>query len=55
MLSLGEDVTIQWLKSIFDVIWATELVPVDRQSQPLVRLYKKGSRIICDNYRDIAL
>ena len=50
MLSLGEDVTIQWLKSIFGVIWATELVPSDWQSQLLVPLHEKGSHTICDNY-----
>ena len=33
MLSLGGEVTICWLKSIFDTIWATESVPEDWQSQ----------------------
>ncbi|MDA8001968.1 MAG: reverse transcriptase domain-containing protein [Alphaproteobacteria bacterium] len=55
MLSLGEDATIYWLKSIFDAIWVTESVPMDWQSQLLVPLHKKGSRTICDNYRGIAL
>ena len=55
MLSLGGDVTVRWLKAIFDIIWATESVPEDWQSQLLVPLHKKGSRTICDNYRGIAL
>ena len=55
MLSLGGEVTIRWLKSIFDTIWATESVPEDWQSQILVPLHKKGSRTSCDNYRGIAL
>ena len=55
MLSLGGDVTVRWLKAIFDTIWATESVPEDWQSQLLVPLHKKGSRTICDNYQDIAL
>ena len=41
MLSLGEDVTIQWLKSMFDVILATELALTDWHSQLLVPLHKK--------------
>ena len=41
MLSLGEDVTIQWLKSMFDVILATELVLADWHSQLVVLLHKK--------------
>ena len=44
MLSLGGEVTIHWLKSIFDTIWATESVLEDWQSQILVPLRKKGSR-----------
>ena len=52
MLSLGGEVTIHWLKPIFDTIWATESVTEDWQSQILVPLHKKGSRT---NYRGIAL
>ena len=55
MLSLGKDASIHWLKSIFDAIWATESVPTDWHSQPIVPLHKKGSHTICDNYRGIAL
>ena len=55
MLSLGGEVTIRWLKSIFDTIWATESVSEDWQSQILVPLHKKGSRTSCDNYCGIAL
>ena len=55
MLSLGEDVTTHWLKSIFDVMWANQLVPANWQSQLLVPLHKKGSRTICDNSSGIAL
>ena len=55
MVSLGGEVTIRWLKSIFDTIWVTESVPEDWQSQTLVPLHKKGSRTSCDNYRGIAL
>ena len=55
MLSLGGEVTVHWLKPIFDTIWATESVPEDWQSQILVPLHKKGSRTSCDNYRGIAL
>ena len=32
MLSLGWDVTVRWLKAIFDTIWATESFPEDWQS-----------------------
>ena len=45
MLSLGGEVTICWLKSIFDTIWATESVPEEWQSQILVPLHKKGIAI----------
>ena len=38
MLSLGWDVTVRWLKAIFDTIWATESFPEDWQSQLLVPL-----------------
>ena len=55
MLSLGGGETICWLKLIFDTIWETESVPRDWQSQLLVPLHKKGSRIICDKYCGIAL
>ena len=55
MLSLGGEVTIRWLKSIFDTIWATESVPEDWRSQILVPLHKKDSCPSCDNYRGIAL
>ena len=55
MLSLGEDASIHWLKSIFDAIRATESVPTDWHSQLIMPLHKKGSRTICDNYRGIAL
>ena len=55
MLSLGRDVTVRWLKAIFDAIWATESVPEDWLSQLLVPLHKKAIWTICDNYRGIAL
>ena len=55
MLSLGQDASIHWLKSIFDAIWATEPVPTDWRSQLIVPLHKKGSRTICDNYHGIVL
>ena len=36
MLNLGGEESIRWLKSIFDSIWETKLVPEDWQSQLLV-------------------
>ena len=51
MLSLGGEVTIPWLKSIFDTIWATVSVTEDWQSQILVPLHKKGSHTSSENYR----
>ena len=41
----NHDLSSPWLKSIFDTIWATESVPEDWQSQILMPLHKKGSRI----------
>ena len=43
ILSLGGGETIRWLKSKFDIIWETESVSRDWQSQLLEPLHKKGS------------
>ena len=55
LLLLGADETVKWLKLIADQIWVEEKVPSDWTKQITVPIFKKGSRLKCDNFRGISL
>ena len=49
------DETVRWLKLIVDQIWVEEKVPSDWTILITVPIFKKGSRLECDNFRGISL
>ena len=52
---LGEE-GIQWLTSLFNVIWRTHIMPEEWRSSTLIPIYKnKGDAQVCGNYRGIKL
>ena len=55
LLLLGADETVRWLKLIAGQIWVEEKVPSDWTKQITVPIFKKGSRLKCDNFRGISL
>ncbi|CAF1316375.1 unnamed protein product [Adineta steineri] len=55
LLKAGGEPVIHWLHGIFVDIWKKELMVQDWNLAILIRLYKKGEKQICDNYRRISL
>ena len=43
------------LTKLIEQIWAKEAVPQDFKDANIIKLYKKGKRSVCDNYRGISL
>ena len=43
------------LTKLIKVIWQKEEVPQDFKDANIIKLYKKGKRSVCDNYRGISL
>ena len=43
------------LTKLIEQIWAKETVPQDFKDANIIKLYKKGKRSVCDNYRGISL
>ena len=50
LLLLGADETVRWLKLIADQIWVEEKIFSDWTKQITVPIFKKGSRLKCDNF-----
>ena len=46
---------LRWLKLIADQIWVKKKVPSDWTKQITVPIFKKSSRLECDNFRGISL
>ncbi|CAF1203414.1 unnamed protein product [Adineta steineri] len=55
LLKAGGEPVIHWLYGIFVDIWKNEVMVQDWNLAILIRLYKKGEKQICDNYRGISL
>ena len=47
--------TVQCLEKLFAAIWDQETVPTEWNKGLIVKILKKGSRVVCDNYRGITL
>ena len=52
VLKAGGEVTIQWLVSLFNMVWEKG---VDWRDAIIVPVHKKGNRLECTNYRGISL
>ena len=51
----GGDTQLQKSTYIFCRIWHDEVIPQQLKYASIIRLYKKGNRQLCDNYRGISL
>ncbi len=45
----------RWIHRVINKIWESEDIPEDRLRTIVVRLFKKGDKSICDNWRVISL
>ncbi|CAF1118390.1 unnamed protein product, partial [Didymodactylos carnosus] len=55
LLKAGGEPVIRWLFEIFTDVWKNEEMVEDWSLALLIRLYKKGEKQLCDNYRGISL
>lgn len=55
LLQAGGTAVLQWLQMLFVDIWEKEEMVENRNLAILIRLFKKGDKKICDNYRGISL
>ena len=51
----GGDMLLQKLTYLFCRMWDEEVIPQQLKDAPIIRLYKKGNRQVCVNYRGISL
>ena len=51
----GGDMLLQKLTYISCRMWDEEVIPQQLKDASIIRLYKKGNRQLCDNYRGISL
>ena len=55
LLKIGGDTAVEWITKLCVLIWDKEEIPKDWVRQVVIPLHKKGSRLVCDNYRGISL
>ena len=55
MLKAGGMVAAEWLHRVIEVAWAKGEVANDWKKAVIVPLHKKGSKMVCSNYRGISL
>ena len=55
VLKAGGEVTIQWLVSLFNMVWEKGVAPRDWRGAIIVPLHKKGNKMEFANYREISL
>ena len=55
MLKAGGMVAADWLHRVIEVAWAKGEVVNDWKKAVIVPLHKKGSKMVCSNYRGISL
>ena len=55
MLKAGDMVAAEWLHRVIEVAWAKGEVVNDWKKAVIVPLHKKGSKMVCSNYRGINL
>ena len=55
MLKVDGKITIGVLHDLFSRIWRQEIIPEDWSKGLIVKLPKKGNKMICDNWRGITL
>jgi len=55
MLKALDIVGLSWLTRLVNVAWRSGTVPVERQTEVVVPIFKKGDRRVCSNYRGITL
>ena len=51
----GGDTLLQRMTDMFCRMWDKEVIPQQLKDASIIRLYKKGNRQLCDNYRGIYL
>ena len=51
----GGDTLLHKLTDLFRRMWDEEVIPQQLKDTSIFRLYKKGNRQLCDNYRGISL
>ena len=55
LLKAGPTELFDWLSELLQQVWSSGRVPQDWKDSVLVPVFKKNDRLICDNYRGIAL
>ena len=55
LLKLGGDTVLECFTYLCGLIWDEEVVPKEWVRQVVVPIHKKGSKLLCDNYRGISL
>ena len=55
MLKAGGDIVVEWMHKIVNTAWRSGKVPGDWRKALVIPVHKKGSKLICKNYRGISL
>ena len=55
MLKAGGSVIAEWLHAIINLMWTKGEVSNDWRRAIIVPIHKKGSKLLCSNYRGISL
>ena len=55
MLKAGGRVVAEWLHMIINLMWMKGEVPADWKKAVIEPIHKKGSKMLCNNYRGISL
>ncbi len=55
LLKAGGEPMVAWMTELIQSVWRSETIPQEWKDATLVPLFKKKDRLLCDNYRGIAL
>ena len=55
MLKAGGRIVAEWLHMIINLMWRKGEVAADWKKAVIVPIHKKGSKMLCNNYRGISL
>ena len=55
MLKAGGDIVVEWMHRIMNTAWRSGKVPGDWRKALVIPVHKKGSKLICKNYRGTSL
>ena len=53
MLKAGEEIVVEWMHRVVNTAWRSGKVPGDWRKALVIPVHKKGSKLICKNYRGI--